>query len=144
MMESRRGFPDFWKAMHWTWNDGIVNGKMAVRVLTMTEDISTETPLVLLERILQGWKEMVAENDNETATPPSSHASSPSLSNKKRNITETRDKDQGYDIWNGIVTCGRARNVSTHQHRLDMRLLHSSPTWRSFYHSLREREVIVR
>ena len=110
--------------------------------MTMTKNISTETPLVLLERILQGWKDMAAEDDNE-ATPTSSSVSFPP--SKKRNATENnRNEDQGCDSSNCIVTCGRAKNVSIQQHRIDMRLLHSSPTWRSLYQSLGEREVIVR
>ncbi|KAL3811499.1 hypothetical protein ACHAXA_004407 [Cyclostephanos tholiformis] len=75
--------------------------------------------------------------------PPSSCASPPPPSNKKRNMTENEDEDQGYDFSNCIVTCGR-KNVTTHQHRLDMRLLHSSSTWRSFTIPTRTRVIVRR
>ncbi len=117
MEELLRGYPRFWVMTNWHWdkrfNVGPNLGGVG-RGARNCDDVSDEMPLVLLQRILQAWKDMAAENDTVAV----------------------------FGI--PMVTCSRGKDVSAAQHRVNMQLLHSSPTWRSLYLSLREREAAVK
>jgi hypothetical protein len=83
---------------------------------------------------------MASENDNNETVHPSSSNPSP-LPSKKRKI---EDEGPSSRPRVAVATCGRGKNVSAAQHLIDMQLLHSSPTWRSLYQSLRAREAAVK
>jgi hypothetical protein len=75
MEELLWGYPRFWKPMSWDWDDccnvgrsDVCNNYLLVSSMDFqrstgggsAEDPPAETPLVLLQRILQGWKDMAA------------------------------------------------------------------------------------
>ena len=85
-------------------------------------------PFEVMQQILQDWKEMASlENGVEATLASTSHP-------------PTKPVDKAVSI----STCGRGKNISLSQHRIDMELLHSSPDWRSLYQSLKYREGIVK
>jgi hypothetical protein len=143
MEELLRGYPRFWKIVEWPPDDryGIL--------------VASSTPLTLLQAILQSWKDMATEergDAEEEATSPSASSTSAHLPSRKRKAGDDDERKSASSSSSSsssrspaaaIATCGRSRNVSADRHRLDMELLHSSPTWRSLYLNLRRREAAV-
>jgi hypothetical protein len=119
-----RGYPRFWKPCRW--DDALFSQeKHSWCVIRKFEMMA---PFEVMQQILQDWKEMASlENGVEATLASTSHP-------------PTKPVDKAVSI----STCGRGKNISLSQHRIDMELLHSSPDWRSLYQSLKYREGIVK
>ncbi len=109
------GYPRFWKPCRW---DAMQEQHLWSHVCKCD---TLKTPLEVMQQILQDWKGMAS-----VQTPPAS----------TQNIGITQPST--------IATCGRGKHISLSQHHIDMKLLHSSPDWRSLYQSLKNRQGIVK
>jgi len=108
-------------------------------------EVHTISQLEFLQKIIEDWKNMAADNGVEVASKSS--ASSPK---KKQKIND----NQMHASWssNGgtksttipIATCGKDKKISMKQHQIDMKLLNESPDWRSLYQSLCKREEMLK
>jgi len=118
--EALSGYPRFWKPVSW----GEESHPRQRLQGYQSKDLVT-SPFQLLQQILQDWKNMASDNGVEVAAPPA----------KKRRMEHEKPI--------AVATCGKDKKMSTNQHVIDMKLLHSSPDWRSLYQSLRKREGIM-
>lgn len=120
------GYPRFWKPCRW--DDLYPSEQYAWSHIRRWETL--KTPLEVMQQIVQDWKDMASlENGVDTASPP------PPAKKQSLEINQLPIP---------IATCGRGKNISLSQHQIDMKLLHSSPDWRSLYQSLQNREEMVK
>jgi len=115
------------------------------------------TPLELLQKLLDDWKEMASDNGVEIRNAAAAAAAPPPKKKKRRMDTSSNQDDhrkKHHDKTNysnnnkytniRVTTCGRDKHISLDQHLIDMNLLHNSPDWRSLYVSLTNRELELR
>jgi hypothetical protein len=121
------------------------------------------TPLELLEKLLDDWKEMASDSgvamhsnnvDKATAINAAAAAAATTTPPKKKRRMDDKLLHQGHDNTNEpsnnkytnirVSTCGRDKHITLDQHLTDMKLLHNSPDWRSLYVSLTNRELELR
>jgi hypothetical protein len=97
------------------------------------EDPRAGMPLVLLQRILQGWKDMAAMVNGKAkdATSPSMLYAPNPLASSKPKIEEELQPASSKSQLATIVTCGREKNLFATQHCPDMQILHSLMTWQT-------------
>lgn len=123
--KSLLGYPRFWIPCRW--DDLYPSEQYAWSHIRRWETL--KSPLEVMQHIVQDWKDM-ASLENGVNTASQSPAKKQSIENNQPPIT--------------IATCGRGKNISMSQHQIDMKLLHSSPDWRSLYQSLKNREEMVK
>ena len=109
------------------------------------------TPLELLQKLLDDWKEMASDSgveirsESAAAAASTNAALSPPKKKKRRTETTNPNDDHNKSTNNIRVTsCGRDKHITLDQHLIDMNLLHNSPDWRSLYVSLTNRELELR
>ncbi|KAL7479207.1 hypothetical protein ACHAW6_004947 [Cyclotella cf. meneghiniana] len=161
MEDSFVGYPYFWRKSCRLCRNGSSRSNTILKIIPHCEvsnpilskeerDSIDVTPLQLLEQLLREWKEMASESGVAMSSTSTTRTTSDAKSSaKKQRIDSSKaskcppaPKEDEASL--PFASFGKPRTMSTEQHATNMNLLHSSPNWRSLYHTLQKREKMVR
>ncbi|KAL3777681.1 hypothetical protein HJC23_007657 [Cyclotella cryptica] len=161
MEDAFAGYPYFWRKSCRLCCNGASRSYTTLKIIPSCEvdiprlsndgkDSIELSPLELLEQLLREWKEMASESGVAISSTSASKAATEAKSPTKKQRVDSskalksspapKENETSFPF----ASFGKPRNSSMEQHITNMNLLHSSPNWRSLYHTLQKREKMVR
>ena len=148
LYEALNGYPQFWiqgyalcqigNSKHYT----ELKSQLTPQRVHCEEKSKTVSLLQILQQLLHEWKSMASNNGvamNSFTANTSPRKNFETESNSQKPTESAQDETQI-----PFASFGKLHNMDIDQYATDLKLLHSSRTWKALYNSLQKRERMIR